>query len=121
VVARKGWPVCRHSVYGDQGGVPERSRDPATNAIPHFSRTSFSCGATRPGPAGRGLERRVLRHGTGLPPPPNCQDLDQRGVELFDARARMTSMIRKEEIEQTKADDRSNGASGPVLGRCPDC
>ena len=32
-----------------------------------------------------------------------------------------TSMIRKEEIEQTKADDRSIGAPGPLLGRCPDC
>ena len=31
-----------------------------------------------------------------------------------------TSMIRKEEIEQTKADDLGVGASSPSLGRCPD-
>jgi hypothetical protein len=101
VVARKGWPVCRHSVYGDQGGVPDRSRDPGTNAIPHFSRTSSSRGGPLVGPARRRLERRVLRHKLGLPPPPICRNLDQRGVELFGARARMN-------VDDSKRRNRTN-------------
>jgi hypothetical protein len=108
-------------VYGDQGGVPERSRDPATNAIPHFSRTSFSRGATHSVPSAEDLNDEYCDMNRGCRHRRIARTWNQRGVELFDARARMTSMIRKEEIEQTKADDRSTGASGPVLGRCPDC